>query len=503
MTMLEIERRVSGWTVSEAAETYDIARWGDGYFSVNASGNIAVHPTRSPDRAIDLKLLVDRLVARGIQTPVLLRFADILKDRLAAVRNAFAQAIGEHNYRGEYCCLYPIKVNQQRQVMEEVLRFGRSQQYGLEAGSKPELLTVIAMAENDVPIVCNGFKDERFIETALLAHKIGRRIFLVVERFAELELILRVAEQVGVRPMIGMRVKLAASGSGRWQSSSGYRSKFGLTVGELLRAVALLKSRSMADCFRLLHFHMGSQITNIRHIKAARTKPAESTWTWSAMGAGLQYLDVGGGLGSTTTGLRRTSNRAPITRSGIRQRRHLPRAERLRRRRRGASTIFSESGRALVAYHSVLVFNVLGTSCRGRNLVPSPLEGEVEQPLQVLSDTYRDLTVRNLLESYHDAQQALDMAMGLFNGGYLPLEQRGEAEDLFWSICRKISRLLQQVEDVPEELENLDALLSETYFCNFSLFQSMPDSWAIKQLFPIMPVHRLDGNRCTMPWWRT
>ena len=493
MTMLEIERRVSGWTVSEAAETYDIARWGDGYFSVNASGNIAVHPTRSPDRAIDLKLLVDRLVARGIQTPVLLRFADILKDRLAAVRNAFAQAIGEHNYRGEYCCLYPIKVNQQRQGMEEVLRFGRAQQYGLEAGSKPELLTVIAMAENDVPIVCNGFKDERFIETALLAHKIGRRIFLVVERFAELELILRVAEQVGVRPMIGMRVKLAASGSGRWQSSSGYRSKFGLTVGELLRAVALLKSRSMADCFRLLHFHMGSQITNIRHIKAALNEASRIYVDLVGHGAGLQYLDVGGGLGvdydGSQTNFESSANytlqeyandvifhvQNVCDDAGV-----------------AHPTIFSESGRALVAYHSVLVFNVLGTSCRGRNLVPSPLAGEVEQPLQILSDTYRDLTVRNLLESYHDAQQALDMAMGLFNGGYLPLEQRGEAEDLFWSICRKISRLLQQVEDVPEELENLDALLSETYFCNFSLFQSMPDSWAIKQLFPIMPVHRLD-----------
>jgi arginine decarboxylase len=476
-----------------AAETYEIARWGKGYFSINELGHVTVHPTRSADQAVDLKLLIDRLEARGIQAPVLIRFADILKDRLTEIRDAFARAIDEHDYRGQYRCLYPIKVNQQRQVIEEVLQFGRPYGYGLEAGSKPELLAVMAMVDNDVPIICNGFKDDRFIETALLAQKIGRQVFVVVEKFTELESVLHHSEQLGIRPTIGMRVKLAACGSGRWQSSSGHHSKFGLTVSEVLDALTLLKQRGMADCFKLLHFHIGSQITDIRHLKAALNEAARIYADLVRNGAGLEYLDVGGGLGVDYDGsqtnfessvnytLQEYANDVIYHLQMVCDDAQVPHP-----------TIFSESGRAIVAYHSVLVFDVLGVSTLAGTCVPDRLDEDVEQPLRTLFDTHSDLTSRNILESYHDAQQAMDMAMSLFGGGYLPLEQRSQAENLFWAICRKIRRLAEQMDEFPEELQKLDAMLSETYFCNFSLFQSMPDSWAVKQLFPVMPIHRLD-----------
>ncbi len=264
--MLEIEQE-RRWTVTDAAELYEVSNWGKGYFSVNQQGHVCVHPRKDPTRSIDLKQLVDRLQIRGIHPPVLIRFGDILKYRLAEIQAAFQQAIDDHHYRGRYQCIYPIKVNQQRQVVEEVVRFGQAHQFGLEAGSKPELLAVIAMAGNETPIVCNGFKDDRFVETAILAQKIGRQIFLVVEKYTDLELILRHAAHYGVRPNIGIRMKLAAPGAGRWQASAGHRSKFGLSVTEVLRALSELQAMGMADCFKLLHFHMGSQITNIRHIK--------------------------------------------------------------------------------------------------------------------------------------------------------------------------------------------------------------------------------------------
>jgi len=490
--MLELEQETRRWTVSDAAELYEVAAWGKGYFSINEQGHVCVHPSKDPHRAIDLKQLVDRLQARGIQTPVLIRFGDILRHRLGEIQAAFQQAIRDHEYRGTYQCIFPIKVNQQRQVVEEVMHFGQPYQFGLEAGSKPELLAVIAIAANDVPIVCNGFKDDEFIETAMLAQKIGRQIFLVVEKYTDLEVILQKAQETGVRPRIGIRIKLAALGAGRWQSSGGHRSKFGLSPTEILRALAELKAHGMEDCFQLLHFHLGSQITNIRHIKRALNEAARVYVDLVRNGAGLKYLDVGGGLGVDYDGsqtnfessvnytLQEYANDVVYHIQSVCDDAEVPHP-----------IIFSESGRAVVAYHSVLVFNVLGVSDVGENGVPLSLPEDAEQPLVDLLDAYQNLTVRNVLESYHDAQQALDMALNLFGGGYLPLEQRCQAENLFWAICRKIQRLMRQLEYVPEELGVLDWLLSETYFCNFSLFQSMPDSWAIKQLFPIVPIHRL------------
>jgi arginine decarboxylase len=492
-TALKLDLELERWSVADAAELYEVARWGNGYFSVNGAGHVCVHPTKDLQRSIDLKQLVDRLQLRGIDLPILIRFADILKHRLGEMHGAFTAAMTEQKYQGEYCCVYPIKVNQQRQVVEEVLEFGRPYHFGLEAGSKPELLAVVAMASNDTPIICNGFKDAEFIETAMLAHKIGRNIIPVVEKYTELGLILEYAEKIGVRPKIGVRVKLAARGAGRWQSSGGYRSKFGLTVTEILKGLEELKARGMQDCFKLLHFHQGSQITNIRHIKAALNEAAHVFTELASRGAGLEYLDVGGGLGIDYDGSQ-TNFESSVNYSLQEYANDV--VYHIQRACDDAGvkhpTIISESGRAVVAYHSMLVFGVLGVSEQGQNGIPPQIPSEAEQPLIDLMETYQNLGVRNILESWHDAQQSLDNAMTLFSNGYLPLDQRSTVENLYWAICHKIQKLAQQMEFVPEELQGLDSLLSDTYFCNFSLFQSIPDSWAIKQLFPLMPIHRLN-----------
>ena len=482
-----------GWTTADAADLYEIERWGGGYFSVGDNGQVHVHPTKSPTRSVDLKQLVDDLQRRGINLPTLIRFRDILAHRLQDIHDAFQRAIAQHEYQGRYCCVYPIKVNQQRQVVEEVLELGRQYQFGLEAGSKPELLAVAAMASNDTPIICNGFKDAEFIEMALLAQKIGRRIIPVVEKYTELKLILDYAEKVGVRPTIGMRVKLAARGSGRWQSSGGYRSKFGLTVGEILRGLEELKSRGMEDCFQLLHFHLGSQIPNIRIVKGALNEAARIYVELSKAGAGLRYMDVGGGLGVDYDGSQtnfESSVNYTLQEYANDVVYHLQTV--CDEAQVAHPTIISESGRAIVAHHSLLVFNVLDVSGLGEEFVSRTLPPETEQPLVDLMEAFDGLTARNAAETYHDAQQALDMAMNLFSAGYLPLDQRSLAENLYWAICLKLQKLVQTMDEVPEDLQNLDESLSDTYFCNFSLFQSIPDSWAIKQLFPIMPIHRLN-----------
>jgi arginine decarboxylase len=481
-----------GWSITDATELYEIARWGKGYFSIGAQGNVLVHPSKDPAHTIDLKQLVDRLQVRGLGLPTLIRFRDILKHRIRDIHDAFQSAIGQHAYQGKYICVYPIKVNQQRQVVDEVFEFGRPYGFGLEAGSKPELLAVAALADNATPIVCNGFKDAEFIEMAMLAQKVGRNVIPVVEKYTELALILEYAAKVGVRPQIGMRVKLAARGGGRWQSSGGYRSKFGLTVTEILRGLEELKSRGMADCLKLLHFHLGSQIPNIRIVKGALNEAARVYVELARNGAGLQYMDVGGGLGvdydgsqtnfesSTNYTLEEYANDVVYHLQTVCDEAGVPHP-----------TIISESGRAVVAYHSLLVFNVLGTSGFGDERTPEKATDDMEQPLVDLIETYKGITQRNALESYHDAQQALDMAINLFSGGYLSLVQRSQAENLYWAICVKLQKLVQQMDDVPEDLQNLDESMSDTYFCNFSLFQSIPDSWAIKQLFPVMPIHRL------------
>jgi arginine decarboxylase len=482
------------WSTQDASELYDVASWGKGYFSVGDGGQLLVHPEKEPNRSIDLKQLIDTLVLRGINLPILVRFAEILKHRLGELHDAFDVAIREHKYNGGYCCVYPIKVNQQRQVVEEVLEFGKPYKFGLEAGSKPELLAVMALADNDTPIICNGFKDDEYIEMAMLAQKIGRKIIPVVEKYTELALIAKYAERVGVRPTIGIRAKLASRGSGRWKSSGGYRSKFGLSTTEVVKALDELKLLGMADCLKLLHFHLGSQITNIRQVKGAVTEAARLyAELWRDGATGLEFLDVGGGLGIDYDGsqtdfessvnytLQEYANDVVYHAQNVCDEAGVPHP-----------TIITESGRAIAAYHSALVFNVLGVAGLGEEEVPQELPNDPEQPVIDLQETLRSVNSRNLLEAYHDAQQALDSALNLFSLGYLPLNQRCIAENLFWAICRKVQKMSRELDFFPEELEGLDAMLSDTYFCNFSLFQSMPDSWAIKQLFPIMPIHRLN-----------
>ena len=480
------------WSIAEAGELYDVSRWGKGYFSVGQNGNVWVHPDKEPSRGIDLKELVDNLQLRGISLPLLIRFGEILQHRLGEMHAAFQTAITDQGYKGSYCCVYPIKVNQQRQVVEEVFKYGRPYRFGLEAGSKPELLAVLAIADNDTPIICNGFKDDEYIEMAMLSKKIGRQIIPVVEKYTELDLILKHSARVGVRPVIGLRIKLASRGSGRWKSSGGYRSKFGLTVTEGLRALEQLKACGMEDCLQLLHFHLGSQITNIRQIKAAVIEAARVYVELKRAGAGLNYMDVGGGLGIDYDGSQtdfESSVNYTLQEYANDVVHHIQNV--CDEAEVAHPIIISESGRAVAAYHSVLVFNVLGVTGFGDTDSLPEIPDDVEQPLIDLRETMKGLSNKNLLESFHDAQQALDSALNLFSLGYLPLQQRSTAESMYWQICRNIQKLGKQLDYFPEELEGLDTLLSDTYFCNFSLFQSMPDSWAVKQLFPIMPIHRL------------
>lgn len=481
------------WTTVDAAELYEVPRWGKGYFSVGDAGQLLVHPRKNENERIDLPELIQRLQSCGIDLPVLLRFNGIIDDRLREIHEAFSRAIAEYDYQGRYSCIFPIKVNQQRHVVEEVLRGGSPFGFGVEAGSKPELLALMSMTEPQTPIICNGFKDAEFIEAAMWAQKIGRRAIPVVEKYTELELIRQYAERVGVRPELGMRVKLASRGSGRWQASGGYLSKFGLTTNEVLCGLDELHQHGMADCFTLLHFHLGSQVTNIRRVKGALTEAARVYVELVGRGAGLKMLDVGGGLGVDYDGsqtdfhssvnytLQEYANDVVYNIQSVCDDANVPHP-----------MILSESGRAVAAYHSVLVFNVLGVSGNGYVQTPEKLPADAPQQLEELQQALSELTARNLLESYHDAQQSIDTVMSLFCTGHVSLEQRNLAELFYWAICRRIRQMVGQLDYVPEELEGLDRSLADTYFCNFSLFQSIPDSWAINQLFPVMPIHRLN-----------
>ncbi len=491
---LEQRDLIDKWKIQDAIDNYGINNWGKGYFGVNKAGHVTVMPDKRPEAAVDLKDLVDQLQARGIQLPILLRFTDILRHRVGEIHDAFQNAIREFEFQGRYCCVYPIKVNQQRHVVEEILDFGRPFNFGLEAGSKPELLAVLALTNGlETPIICNGFKDDEFIQMAMLARKIGKQIIPVVEKFTELEAIVRFAAEAKVRPAIGVRVKLASRGSGRWRSSAGYRSKFGLTLTEVLEALDYLKQRDMGDCLQLVHFHLGSQITNIRHVKSALTEAARVYVELVRVGAGLKYLDVGGGLGIDYDGsqtdfessvnytLQEYANDVVFRVKSVCDEAGVPHP-----------TIISESGRAVVAYHSMLVFDVLGVSNFDRYQAPPDMPEDAPQQLSDLFAIHRDVSRKNCLESYHDAVQAVDEAMNMFNLGSLSIESRELAERLFWAVCGKLRKIVREMDYVPEELQGLETMLSDTYFCNFSVFQSMPDSWAIDQLFPIMPIHRLD-----------
>jgi arginine decarboxylase len=484
-------------------DLYAVSAWGGGYFDINAAGHLVVHPDRQPSRAIDLFEVVEQLRARDLTAPMVIRFSDILRHRLRALHDAFAAAIAENEYRGRYAAVFPIKVNQQRLVVEEVYRGSAELGFGLEVGSKPELLAVMAMTE-DAPerlIICNGFKDDSYIEAVILASKLGRTIIPVIENFSELAYVLRHAEKYGVRPRIGVRVKLASEGAGRWRDSAGDRSKFGLFTTELLELVEVLREHGMLDCLKLVHCHPGSQLHDIRRVKEAVSELAHVYAELSRLGAGLEYIDVGGGLaidydGSRTNfessmnySLQEYANDVVYRVASVCDARGI-----------AHPMIISESGRAIAAHHSVLVFNVLGASRLDRFHVAGETGGEaggggeLPQPLHDLFDAYRSVSERRLVECWHDAQQARDQVQQMFSLGYLSLEMRGLAERLYWATCARVRDFAHRLSRLPDELEGLDAVLTDTYFCNFSIFQSLPDAWAIDQLFPIMPLHRL-GER--------
>jgi arginine decarboxylase len=489
------------WSIEDSLDLYHVNAWGKGYFSINEAGNVVVRPDAQPGRDIDLHEVVAGLRARDLTTPVVVRFSDILAHRLKHLHDAFAQAIAENDYRNRYAAVYPIKVNQQRLVVEEVFRYGKDFGFGLECGSKPELLAVMAMTENEPErlIICNGFKDDSYIEAAMLAAKLGRTIIPVVENFEELGLILEHAEAYGVRPRIGVRVKLFSEGSGRWSESAGDKSKFGLFITEILELFKVLKERDMLDCLQLVHCHPGSQLPDIRRLKDAINELAHVYAELRIMGAGLKYIDVGGGLGVDYDGsgtnfsssmnytLNEYANDVVYRIANVCNARDIPHP-----------MIISESGRAIAAYHSVLIFDTLGSSMldrfdvTGKETQAYGEDTEVPQPVLDLADAFRSVSKRRLVECYHDAITAREQALQMFSLGLLSLEFRGLTERLYWATCAKVRDLCRKLDRVPEELEGLETILSDTYFCNFSVFQSLPDSWAIDQLFPIMPIHRLN-----------
>ncbi len=482
------------WTAADANDTYSIPRWGCGYFAVNDKGSLCVQPRGVEGGSIDMKELVSDLVGRGIQLPILLRFSDILRARIELLCGAFTSAIKEYGYTGLYRGVYPIKVNQNRTVVEEIIEFGRPFHYGLEAGSKPELLAIMAIHQDDEAIIiCNGYKDEEYIETALLASKMGKTIILVVEKPSELDQIHRVSERIKIKASLGMRARLSSRGAGRWEQSGGDFSKFGLSAAEMVDAINKLKAWKEEDTVKLLHFHLGSQISAIKSVKNALREAGRLFVELYKMGAkGLKYLDVGGGLGVDYDGsqtnfassmnytVQEYANDVVFSIKEICDADNVPHPN-----------IVSESGRAIAAHHSVLVVNVLGVTEFDTN-VPAQLVKPAPPLVTNMWETYQGVSAKNMLESYHDAVEYKDQVLQLFNLGHLSLEHRVLCENLFWAICDKVLMLTRGAAHVPEELEGLEKALSDTYFCNFSMFQSVPDAWAVDQLFPICPIHRLN-----------
>lgn len=482
------------WRIEDSAELYNINGWGRKYFSINEKGHIAVTP-REGYASVDLKEIMDELQVRDVTAPLLLRFPDILDNRIEKISNCFKQAAEEYNYQAQNFIIYPIKVNQMRPVVEEIVSHGRKFNIGLEAGSKPELHAVLAtnIADNAL-IICNGYKDEKFVELALLAQKMGRRIYLVVEKINELVLIDDVAKRLKILPNIGIRIKLSASGAGKWEESGGDQSKFGLNSSELLEALDLLEKNKMVDCLKLIHFHIGSQVTKIRRIKNALREATQFYVQLSRMGFNIDFIDIGGGLGVDYDGTRNSASESSMNysiqeyandsvsalvdaceKNGIKQ-----------------PNIITESGRSLTAHHSVLVFEVLETTS-----LPEWKDSEETGPddhelARELYEIWDRLDQPRLFESWHDALQIREEALDLFSLGMLDLRTRAQIEKLFWSIAREVGDIANGMKHAPEELRKIAKMLPDKYFCNFSLFQSLTDSWAIDQVFPIVPISRLD-----------
>lgn len=491
------------WRIEDSEELYNIKGWGASYFSINEEGNIAVTPKKN-GISVDLKQLMDELQLRDVAAPVLIRFPDILDNRIEKISGCFKIASDEYNYKGENFIVYPIKVNQMRPVVEEIMSHGKKYNIGLEAGSKPELHAVIAMnADSDSLIICNGYKDDSYIELALLAQKMGRRIFLVVEKLNELKRIAKIGRRLGVRPNIGIRIKLASEGSGRWEESGGDASKFGLTSSELLEALEILEKYDIKDCLKLIHFHIGSQVTRIRHIKTALREASQFYVQLRKLGYDVEFTDIGGGLGVDYDGTRSSSSESSVNYSiqeyvndaiftfvDAADRNGIPHPN-----------IITESGRSVSAHHAILVFEVLETAAlpqMDEDWEVSPNDHDLVKELYKI---WCELDQRTMLEALHDAQQIREEALELFSHGIVDLKTRAQIESMFWSVTRETLAIAKNMKHMPDDFRKLPKLLADKYFCNFSLFQSLPDSWGIDQFFPIMPIHRLDerpDRSCTI-----
>ena len=491
------------WTIEDSKELYNICGWGTSYFGINDKGDVYVTPCKD-NTQIDLRDIMDELALRDINAPVLLRFPDILDNRIEKTASCFQKAKEEYGYKGENFVIYPIKVNQMQPVVEEIISHGKKFNLGLEAGSKPELHAVIAVqAQSDSLIICNGYKDESYIELAMLAQKLGKRIFIVVEKLNEIDVIARTAKRLKVMPNIGIRIKLASSGSGKWAESGGDASKFGLTPSELLEALSKLDAVGLHDCIKLIHFHIGSQINKIRRIQNALTEAGQFYVNLRKMGYNIEFVDCGGGLGVDYDGTRSSNSESSVNYSiqeyindcvyafvDIANRNNIPHPN-----------IITESGRSLSAHHSVLIIDVLGAA----SLPEMPEEFEAkENDHKLVKDLYEiwdNLNPKSMLEDWHDADQIREDCLDLFAHGMVDLKTRAQIEAMYWSVCHEINAIAKTLKHVPDELRGLDKLLADKYFCNFSLFQSLPDCWGIDQLFPIMPIQRLNERptrNCTL-----
>ena len=482
------------WRIEDSEELYNIKGWGVNFFGINDKGHVYVEPKKNGVQ-IDLKEVVDHLETRHVSAPMLLRFPDILDSRIQKTDACFLKAGKEYDYQGEHFIIYPVKVNQMRPVVEEIISHGKRYNLGLEAGSKPELHAVIAAAcQSDSLIICNGYKDQAYVELALLAQKMGKRIFIVIEKMNEINIVAQAAKKLGVMPNIGLRIKLASSGSGKWQESGGDASKFGLTAAEVLEALRKLDEQGLHDGVRLIHFHIGSQITKIRKIQVALREAAQYYINLHRMGYAIEYVDCGGGLGVDYDGTRSSNSESSVNYSiqeyvndcvytfvNAADKNELPHPN-----------LITEGGRSLSAHHSVLVIDVLGTT--SPPMMPEEFEAKEtdHQLVRDLYDIWCKIDTRSLLEDWHDAEEIREEALNLFSMGIVDLKTRAEIESMYWSVCREVLALTKQLKHVPEELRTVGKMLADKYFCNFSLFQSLPDTWAIDQLFPVVPLQRLD-----------
>lgn len=491
------------WRIEDSAELYNIPGWGLKYFSINDKGHVQVTP-KEGGPAIDLKEVIDTLQLRDVQAPVLLRFPDILDDRIRKISECFHRAAQEYEYKSKNYIVYPIKVNQMQPVVSEIVSHGNKYNIGLEAGSKPELHAVLAVnTHEDSIIICNGYKDEDYIELALLAQKMGRRVFIVVEKMNELKLVAGVSKRLNVVPQIGIRIKLSSSGSGKWEESGGDVSKFGLNSSELLEALEFLEKNRMMDCLKLIHFHIGSQITKIRRIKNALREAMQFFVQLQKLGFNIEFVDIGGGLGVDYDGTRSSSGENSMNYSiqeyvndsvsalvDVCTKNNLPHPN-----------IITESGRSLTAHHSVLIIQALETTQLPQWDDDEPLDEDAHELAKELYNIWDKIDPARMFEDWHDALQIREEALELFSLGLLSLRDRARIEKLFWSVARDVRDLARNMKHPPEELRKAARMLPEKYFCNFSLFQSLPDSWAIDQMFPIMPIARLDekpNHQCTI-----